>query len=99
MKNDLLLEYKDRIKKQVNVWFENIKNQKIEIQKASDDTLVTSNPEDMFNIIHAQLEVAREKVIITYIFLCMYECMYIYLYVCLYVCMYMCKYECKYVSM
>jgi hypothetical protein len=37
----------------------NIKKQPLEIVKSSNNTLITSNPEDMFNIIHAQLDVAR----------------------------------------
>lgn len=65
-KMDLVMEYKDRIKQQVTIWFDNIKNQPLEITKATDFTLVTSNPEDMFNIIHAQLEVAREKLPVEY---------------------------------
>ena len=60
-KHDLLTEYKDRIKTQVESWFENIKKIPSEIVRASDGTLITSNPEDMFNIIHVQLQVAREK--------------------------------------
>ena len=33
----------------------------MEIGAASDKTLITSQPEDMFNIIHVQVEVAKEK--------------------------------------
>jgi len=58
-KTELLIEYKDRIKKQVATWFDNIKKQPLEIVKSSNNALITSNPEDMFNIIHAQLDVAR----------------------------------------
>ena len=36
-------------------WFGNIKKQPLEIVKASDSTLITSNPEDMFNVIHVQV--------------------------------------------
>ena len=38
-------------------WFGNIKKQPLEIVKASDSTLITSNPEDMFNVIHVQVRV------------------------------------------
>lgn len=61
MKVELMLEYKERIKTQVHQWFNNIKNRDNEITKSSDNTLITSHPEDMFNIIHAQLNVAKEK--------------------------------------
>jgi len=61
MRNDLMVEYKERIKTQVHEWFNNIQESENEITKATDNTLVTSHPEDMFNIIHAQLAVAREK--------------------------------------
>jgi hypothetical protein len=58
---DLLQEYLHRIKGQIMKWFENIKKQPLEITKAADNTLITTNPEDMFNVIHVQVEVAREK--------------------------------------
>jgi hypothetical protein len=61
IKQDLLDEYKSRIKTQVNEWFGNIKKQPVEIIKGPKRTLVTSNPEDMFNIMHTELEVAKEK--------------------------------------
>ena len=61
MKTELSIEYKERIKNQVHSWFKNIKNQELEITKSTDNTLISSNPEDMFNIIHAQLNVAKEK--------------------------------------
>ena len=48
-------EYLDRIKTQVMDWFGNIKKQPLEIVKASDSTLITSHPEDMFNVIHVQV--------------------------------------------
>jgi hypothetical protein len=41
-------------------WFGNIKNQKIELGKSSDGTLITSMPEDMFNVIHMQVTTPRE---------------------------------------
>lgn len=65
-KTELMIEYKTKIKAQVAQWFDNIRNQPLEIRKGSDDTLVTSHPEDMFNIIHAQVEVAREKLPLEY---------------------------------
>jgi hypothetical protein len=58
---DLLSEYLDRIKTQVMNWFNNIKKQPKEITKAADNTLITSNPEDMFNVIHVQVEVAKVR--------------------------------------
>ena len=61
-----MLEYKERIKNQVIEWFDNIKKQPIEINKSTNGLLVTPNPEDMYNIIHAQLEVAREKLPLEY---------------------------------
>lgn len=42
-------------------WFENIKNRDLEIVKATNQTLLTSIPEDMFQIIHIQLAIAHEK--------------------------------------
>jgi hypothetical protein len=66
VKVELMLEYKERIKNQVIEWFDNIKKQPLEINKATDGRLVTPNPQDMFNIIHAQLEVAREKLPLEY---------------------------------
>lgn len=60
-KSDLLMEYKDKIKAQINSWFINIKTQELEITKNTNNRLVTSHPEDMFNILYAQLNVAKEK--------------------------------------
>jgi hypothetical protein len=36
-------------------WFINIEKQPLEITKAADNTLITSHPEDMFNVIHVQV--------------------------------------------
>jgi hypothetical protein len=36
-------------------WFVNIEKQPLEITKAADNTLITSHPEDMFNVIHVQV--------------------------------------------
>ena len=36
-------------------WFNNIKMQPLEVGKAGDGTLITSMPEDMFNVIHMQV--------------------------------------------
>ena len=52
--DELLSEYLDRIKTQVLKWFGNIKRQPLDIVAAVDKTLITSQPEDMFNIIHVQ---------------------------------------------
>jgi hypothetical protein len=57
----LMREYLNRIKAQVMKWFENIRKQELEIVDAGDRPLITSNPEDMFNVIHAQLSVAKEN--------------------------------------
>jgi Exocyst complex component Sec6 len=59
---DLLHEYLQRIKTMLMNWFDNIKKQPIEIVEAPDKTLTTSTPEDMFNIIHVQVDVAKEKI-------------------------------------
>jgi hypothetical protein len=59
--DDLLSEYLHRIKAQVLKWFGNIRRQPLEVVPAADKTLITSQPEDMFNIIHVQVEVAKEK--------------------------------------
>jgi hypothetical protein len=61
IKTEISIEYKERIKSQVHSWFKNIKNQELEITKSTDNILISSHPEDMFNIIHAQLNVAKEK--------------------------------------
>eukprot|EP01041_Mallomonas_annulata_P015603 gene15603-32961_t len=58
---NLVLEYLDRIKSQVMEWFRNIKKQNRDVIKAADGTLITSTPEDMFNVIHMQLAVAKDK--------------------------------------
>jgi hypothetical protein len=57
----LMTEYLNRIKAQVMKWFGNIRKQELEIIDAGDRPLVTSNPEDMFNVIHAQMAVAKEN--------------------------------------
>eukprot|EP01039_Chlorochromonas_danica_P019966 gene19966-24272_t len=68
LREELMFEYKERIKKQVHTWFENIRNREKEItQNIKDETLMTSMPEDMFNIIHAQVAVAREKLPLEYV--------------------------------
>ena len=58
---DLLHEYLQRIKNQVMSWFQNIQGLKIEIKEYDDKTLITSSPEDMFNVLHQQFSVAKEK--------------------------------------
>lgn len=68
LREELTFEYKERIKKQVHIWFENIRKREKEItQNIKDETLMTSMPEDMFNIIHAQVAVAREKLPLEYV--------------------------------
>jgi hypothetical protein len=59
--SDLMDEYLTRIKSQVMQWFENIKKQPAEITQATNKTLITSVPEEMFGVIHMQLSVAKEK--------------------------------------
>lgn len=58
---NLLNEYLNRIKQQVLAWFTNIKSNPPEIVKDSNGFLITSQPEDMINIIHVQIAVAKEK--------------------------------------
>ena len=58
---ELVNQYLIRITDQVMGWFGNIKKQTIEVVKATDGTLMTSVPEDMFNVIHMQMAVAKEK--------------------------------------
>lgn len=67
LKTELLVEYKGRIKSQVQQWFQNIQTQAVDISRATDGTLVTSRPEDMFNVLHAQLAVAHEKLPADYV--------------------------------
>ena len=57
----LLSEYLTRIKNQVLSWFKNIKGLKVEIKENSDGTLITSTPEEMFNVLYHQFDVAKEK--------------------------------------
>jgi len=57
----LLGEYLLRIKSQVLSWFKNIKGLKVEIKENSDGTLITSTPEEMFNVLYHQFDVAKEK--------------------------------------
>ena len=47
-------------------WFDNIQKQKLEILKSSDGNLMTTMPEDMFNVIHMQviLIIKMETIII-----------------------------------
>jgi hypothetical protein len=59
--DDILSEYLHRIKNQIAKWFDNIKQQQLEITTATDNTLITTHPEDMFNVIHVQVQVAKEK--------------------------------------
>ena len=54
--DDLIHEYLFRIKSQVMGWFDNIQKQKLEILKSSDGNLMTTMPEDMFNVIHMQVK-------------------------------------------
>lgn len=68
MKEELMATYKERIKTQIGTWFGNIAKQEFEIkQQSSDGTLVSSRPEDMFNLLHQQVSVAEEKLPIEYV--------------------------------
>lgn len=67
IKHRLIIEYQIRIKVQLNEWFSNIKDQEIELRTNESGNLITPNPEDMFNIIHTQLVIAREKLPLKYI--------------------------------
>lgn len=58
---DLMNEYLDRIKNQVMEWFGNIRRQQTEVVQSTDGTLITSTPEDMFNVIHMQIAVAKDR--------------------------------------
>ena len=62
---ELLHEYLERIKSQIKEWFANIKSQgtyhDVYASDGAGGILVTSAPEDMFNIVHMQIEVAEKK--------------------------------------
>ena len=62
LSEDMMAEYLDRIKHQVMQWFENIKKLPLEPRRNPDDnTVITTNPEEMFRCLHLQIEVAKEK--------------------------------------
>jgi len=61
LSEDLMNEYLDRIKHQVMQWFENIKKLPLEARRNTDNTVVTTNPEEMFRCLHLQIEVAKDK--------------------------------------
>lgn len=58
---DLMNEYLFRIKNQVLTWFGNIRNLPVEIIRTADGNLITAHPEEMFNLIYLQVDIAREK--------------------------------------
>jgi hypothetical protein len=58
----LTLNFQERIQSEVRVVFHKIRSQKIDINPSPyDATLMTTHPEDMFNVMHAQLYVTTEK--------------------------------------
>jgi hypothetical protein len=61
MTNDLKNEYIVRVKEQMAQWFENIENRPKEIIKTQEELLITSHPEDKFNCLYSQFNVAKEK--------------------------------------
>jgi len=66
LSTDLMHEYLHRIKKQVLGWFDNIKKEQLNegderFRQTREGFLVTSAPEDMFNILHLQIAVAKDK--------------------------------------
>ena len=72
---NLLHEYLLRIKSQIISWFQNIKNQPLEIVKDSAQHLITSQPEDMMNVLHMQLSVAKDKLPYEYIYHVLLACL------------------------
>jgi hypothetical protein len=58
--DELVNEYLHRIKTQVMQWFTNIQKRQVDIIKGNGGFLLTSVPEDMFNVIYMQVEVAKE---------------------------------------
>jgi hypothetical protein len=61
LSEDLMNEYLHRIKSQVMEWFGNIKKQQAEVVRSTEGILITSTPEDMFNVIHMQIAVAKDR--------------------------------------
>lgn len=61
MIDELMTQYLFTIKAQVMQWFENIKSQPVEVVRSTEGILITSTPEDMFNIIHMQIAVAKDR--------------------------------------
>jgi hypothetical protein len=61
--NDLMIEYQERLTKQIMIWYGNIKDQPKEVISSEElgGILITTSPEDIFNIIVSQVEVAHEK--------------------------------------
>lgn len=57
---NLKVQYLVRIRNQVMEWFDNIKKLPVETVLVN-NKLITSQPEDMFNVIYQQLAVAKEK--------------------------------------
>lgn len=61
MIDDLMTQYLFTIKAQVMQWFSNIKSQPVEVVRSTEGILITTTPEDMFNIIHMQIAVAKDR--------------------------------------
>ena len=61
LSEELMNEYLHRIKSQVMEWFGNIKKQQAEVVRSTEGILITSTPEDMFNVIHMQIAVAKDR--------------------------------------
>jgi hypothetical protein len=61
MIDELMMQYLFTIKEQVMQWFGNIRNQPVEVVRSTEGILITSTPEDMFNIIHMQIAVAKDR--------------------------------------
>lgn len=58
---DLMNEYLSRIKDQVMVWFNNIKNLPLEPLRDSDGTIITTTPNEMFRCLQFPLSIAQDK--------------------------------------
>ena len=72
---NLLHEYLMRIKSQIISWFQNIKNQPLDIVKDTSQHLITSQPEDMMNVLHMQLSVAKDKLPFEYTYHVLVACL------------------------
>ena len=59
----LIRIYEERLKKQIMIWYGNIKDQPKECIQSDElgGILITTTPEDIFNILNSQIEVSRER--------------------------------------